>query len=123
VPDRILVVDDTVPVRRIIVRVLRTAGFEPLEACNAADAIRILRELDEPVAAVRSDIEMPGLSVMRLVEQARAQSPQVAILLVSGGNSDSEAIDAIERGDLRLLSKPFTGSQLLLCLREEMRRG
>jgi DNA-binding NtrC family response regulator len=122
-PDRILVVDDAVPVRRLMVRVLRTAGFEPLEACSAADAVRILREVDEPLAAVISDVEMPGLFVMRLVEQARVQNPHVAILLVSGGHSDPEALEAIERGDLRLLPKPFTGSQLLLYLREEMRRG
>jgi CheY-like chemotaxis protein len=78
-PDRVLVVDETGPVREVIVRFLRKAGFETVEACTAEEAIWILHNLEQPLVAVLSGVEMHAVSVMRLVEVARAQNPRVAI--------------------------------------------
>lgn len=80
---RILVVDDEDLVRGVLILMLEDAGYTPVGASDARKALSILEA--EPVAAVVSDIDMPGgIDGLELAWEVRSRWPKVGILLMSG---------------------------------------
>ncbi|MEA2849901.1 MAG: hypothetical protein QOG78_5182 [Rhodospirillaceae bacterium] len=79
----ILVVEDDVLLRLTIAGSLRDAGFEVLEAANAAEAVQILKCI--PVDALFSDIDMPGrMDGCALAQWVHQHELNVRIILTSG---------------------------------------
>jgi CheY-like chemotaxis protein len=114
----VLVVDDERPVRVLVVRALRAAGFEALEAEHGQAAIEVLARHAGAVRAVVSDIEMPVMGGRELAARLAVSQPALPVLLMSAG----EANDLIRRGMLDhgrapLLQKPFSPTTLLERLR------
>lgn len=105
----ILVVDDDPLVRVHSNLALEDAGFEVLEASNAADALTKLEERPD-IAALFTDIRMPGkLNGVDLANAVHAQRPDIAILVTSGADDGSSA--ALPEA-ARFVRKPYTGAQL-----------
>ena len=83
-PVAILVVEDEALVRLMVADTLEEAGFDVIEACNAADALPLL-EARPDIRALVTDVEMPpGISGYELARLVRANHPHVAIVIVSG---------------------------------------
>jgi CheY-like chemotaxis protein len=79
----ILVVEDEVLIRFVITDVLRSEGFNVLEAATAAEAITIL-ESSTDVALVFTDVRMPGpLDGLDVVRFVRANLPETKVLITS----------------------------------------
>ncbi|MGA1800003.1 response regulator [Sphingomonas sp. 4RDLI-65] len=105
----ILVVDDDPLVRVHSQFALEDAGFEVVEAGNAADALERLAERPD-IAALFTDIRMPGaLDGVGLAKTVHARRPDISILVTSGANDGSELAlpDAAQ-----FVRKPYTGIQL-----------
>jgi signal transduction histidine kinase len=103
----VLVVEDHPPLRDLIVTVLSDAGYRVLEAANGAEAIRIAQE--SSVDLVLTDVLMPGMNGPALIQQLRAQSERLRVVLMSGhdrGLLNNYAEDAL------FLQKPFTPKAL-----------
>src|SRR5262249_56844946 len=101
---RVLVVDDDRQSLRLCSSVLAAAGYQVTTAEDGERASRILA--DEAFDVVLSDIVMPGLDGLRLLEQVRRRDVDPpAILLTSSPDLDG-AIRAVEWGALRYLLKP-----------------
>jgi len=84
VPDTILVVEDEVLVRLTIADQLRSAGFSVLEAANADEALDLLRDKDNAVRLLLSDIRMPGtLDGVELARVIRARHSEIKVVLTS----------------------------------------
>lgn len=95
---RVLVVDDTPLVRKLIAARLKGAGFEAAEAADGREALE--RYQRESSAVVITDLEMPGLDGLALLAALRqyASAPEV-ILLTGGRASDAEAaVQALRLG-------------------------
>jgi two-component system, cell cycle sensor histidine kinase and response regulator CckA len=111
------VVDDEPLVRRFATRVLEQEGFLVSEAADGAEALRLLRD-EMPVAdAVVSDIVMPRLNGVELLQILSSTHPQLPVLLMSGyasGELEGMGIAA----PCAILPKPFTPERLV----EELRR-
>jgi CheY-like chemotaxis protein len=108
----VLVVEDEETVRLLASRILRTRGYRVLEAREAAEAFRLVREHAGRIDLLVTDIVMPGMSGPALVERLLAAMPGLRVLYITG-----YAEEAIERrGALpaggALLEKPFTAQQL-----------
>ncbi|WP_175518157.1 response regulator [Sphingomonas sp. OK281] len=105
----ILVVDDDALVRVHSNLALEDAGYEVVEASNAADALAKLEERPD-IAALFTDVRMPGaLNGIDLANAVHAQRPDIAILVTSG--ADNGASDALPSA-ARFVKKPYTGAQL-----------
>jgi CheY-like chemotaxis protein len=78
----ILVVDDEDEVREVAVAMLDAAGYMPLAASSAYEAIRILAERD--VDLLFTDVAMPGLSGFALARQAMVLQPNLRIVFTTG---------------------------------------
>ena len=104
----ILVVDDDALVRVHSNLALEDAGYEVVEASNAADALVKLEERPD-IAALFTDVRMPGdLNGIDLANAVHAQRPDIAILVTSGTDNGMMALPAAAQ----FIRKPYTGAQL-----------
>jgi CheY-like chemotaxis protein len=113
----ILVVEDEPALRRSLVRTLTRQGYRVLQAVDGSDALRIAEGLSS-IDLLLSDVVMPGLDGPEVAATLRARWPTLRVLFVSG-YSDDRLADAGALGPRdRLLSKPYTASQLVRAVRD-----
>jgi two-component system cell cycle sensor histidine kinase/response regulator CckA len=109
----ILVVDDEVSLRKLLVRQLRSDGYNVLEAGYGAEALAVARSSAEPIDLVLSDIVMPGMIGTELAQRLLAEHRGIRVVLMSAHTiSTPEAIDGT-RGTIPVFSKPFDGRKML----------
>jgi PAS domain S-box-containing protein len=112
----ILIVEDDEPVRQVVKNSLTHAGYKVLEAFNGAHALELLEEHIDQVQLVITDCKMPHMCGQDL---ARKISGTVRVLFISGYSQD--VIDPRFLVDgVNILSKPFTGNQLLQAVRKNL---
>jgi two-component system, response regulator PdtaR len=100
----VLVVEDEVLIRMATVATLESAGYAVLEACDSAEALRILAS-NENVRVVVTDVSMPGdMDGLGLVKCLQRERPILRALVVSAKTCADEAIEAGAHG---FLPKPF----------------
>lgn len=111
----VLIVEDEFLIRMDAVDVIRTAGFDALEAANADEAIAILEERPE-IRVVFTDIQMPGsMDGVKLAAAIRGRWPPIKIVATSGMVRLSS--DDLPSGS-RFLPKPYSASEIVGALRE-----
>ncbi len=106
----ILVVDDDNLTLDATARLLEQEGYSVLALDSAADAIAFVRE--NPVDAVLTDINMPGLSGIDLLEQVHGREPDIPVVLMTAYADLEMAVDAIKKGAFDFLIKPYRPLQL-----------
>ncbi|HXI20640.1 MAG TPA: HD domain-containing phosphohydrolase, partial [Gemmatimonadales bacterium] len=102
---RCLVVDDDPHVRRSIARVVQALGLAPLEAAGGEAALQLLATEGE-VPLVISDINMPGVSGLDLLDELQRSYPETAVLMLSGVSDVTTAVMCLDRGALDYIAKP-----------------
>ncbi len=113
---RVLVVDDSATMRKIIVKGLREAGFgacEVTEAADGASALGALRGAEFDL--VLCDINMPGMDGLSLVRSAREDltiSPDLPIVMITTEGGLEKVEEALASGATDYLRKPFSSEQL-----------
>ncbi|MFP5248692.1 MAG: response regulator [Acidobacteriota bacterium] len=110
-PVRVLIVDDSSVMRKIIERALRQAGIEQLEVHEAASGNEALAFLSEAqVDLILSDINMPSMDGLELLRQLRARQAAhgVPVVMITTESSEQHVMQAIEAGAKGFLRKPFT---------------
>jgi putative two-component system response regulator len=118
---RILVIDDEDVIRRLMMEILESAGHE---VAGAETADRALSLLDaEEFDLVVSDVVMPGLSGLELVEAARARRASLPIVLVTGAGTYDTLSQALTRGAAGLVTKPFAHAELQNAVRDALERA
>jgi len=111
----VLAVDDEPNILAALRRLFRATGWRILTAANGEEALALLAT--EPVNAVLSDMRMPGMDGVQLLEKVRLGWPQVARLLLTGQADLGSTIAAINRGWLhRYITKPWNDEELVLTL-------
>lgn len=114
-PPRILIVEDEMLVRMFAVDALEDAGFQALQAGDAAEAIDALNG-GGPVHAVIVDMGLPDRSGDQLAAELRAQRPDLPILIASG-RSERELKNSFAADPrVGVLAKPYTASMLIGAL-------
>jgi CheY-like chemotaxis protein len=110
----VLIVDDEPQVLRLVEKMLRPRRVHLLIAPHAAGALEICER--EPVDALISDVQMPGMDGARLAERVLKLHPEAAVLLISGHAQEAPPLG--KAGQVRFLRKPFFPSELIERLRE-----
>lgn len=114
-PDRILVVDDEQVIRESVSFLLTKEGYTVLEAADGADAYRKLQA--ETFDVVITDLEMPEMKGIELLERIVHTSPQTAVLIITAYGSLETAITALRKGASDYILKPIEFDDLLLKLK------
>src|SRR6266850_5817697 len=114
----ILVVDDEEGVRAVVCRGLRSLGYHVLEARHGEDAINVLRDHQEPVRLLVTDMVMPEMGGAELIRTLRTAYPELKVLIISAYSREMvEAKGVLFPGAL-FLHKPFNISTLAKTIRE-----
>jgi len=106
----VLVIDDMLPNRVLLGKVLKNAGYGVLEATDGLAAIELLRKGTVAPDLVVTDIEMPGLDGIAMVERLRGLDLPVSavpVIAASGNADESMQCGALAVGCDRFLTKPF----------------
>ena len=106
----ILLVDDEASVRSIVVRILRRANFEVLEAESGDVALAIADAHSGPIDLVITDMFMPGLRGPEVVQRLAPKRPGLRALFMSG-YADQDARTGVPAG-ANFLNKPFSAQEL-----------
>jgi DNA-binding NtrC family response regulator len=116
-PESILVVDDEESFRAAVVRQLRDAGYETIEARDGSEAVKRFAERREEITAVLLDLVMPNTSGGETLQILRYYEPTLPIVVTSGYSElDAASLRETERG-VGFLGKPFTAAELTTELR------
>jgi chemotaxis family two-component system sensor histidine kinase/response regulator PixL len=117
--DLILVVDDSINVRRFLATTLEKAGYRVQQAKDGQEAIEKLQE-ELPIQAVICDIEMPRLDGYGFLAQARAQFRHLPIFMLTSRGGDKHRQIAFNLGASGYFSKPFQEQELLQTLKNSL---
>jgi two-component system, cell cycle sensor histidine kinase and response regulator CckA len=116
--ETILVVEDERPVRELVVRILKRAGYTTLQAGSATEVDALLMIRGPEVDLLLTDVVLPGGSGGREVAAAiRQRQPEVPVIFMSGYTQDAAVFDGSEGTDADFLAKPFAADALLGAVR------
>lgn len=110
-PKHILIVDDDLTLLEVLHARLTTAGFKVDKASNGKAALSFIQKT--PVDLMISDIKMPEMSGMELLEKVRSLYPYQPVIFLTAHGTISGAVDAVKAGALDYLTKPFEGKDLV----------
>ncbi len=107
----ILIVDDDLSILEVLEARLTAAGFTTHKAASGPQALELLKK--KRVDAVVSDIKMPAMSGLELLEKTRIIFPQLPIIFLTAYGTIPDAVDAVKAGAVDYLTKPFDGKDLV----------
>jgi len=112
----ILVVDDDPHILEVLEVRLVSAGYDVVSASDGREALEVLDR--QPVRLVISDIRMPGMDGMRMLEEMERRRLKLPIIFLTAHGSIPGAVEAIKHGAVDYLTKPFDGQELLTRVTE-----
>lgn len=105
-----LIVDDEPQIREILRFILAAAGCDVEIASDGREAIERTRE--KPFELVITDLRMPGMSGLEVLEKIKASYPETAVVVISGHATLSDTVHALRLGALDFVSKPFRKAEI-----------
>lgn len=108
---RILVVDDMMTMRKLVVKALKEIGFSDfIEASDGAKAWEALTNSEVPVGIIISDWNMPNSTGIDLLKRVRAESrfKELPFILVTAESDAAQVTEAVKAGVTGYIVKPFT---------------
>jgi two-component system chemotaxis response regulator CheY len=112
---RVLIVDDSSVMRKIVERSLRQAGLEPMVVLEAGSGVEGLEVLGaQSVHLILSDINMPSMDGLEFLRQLRGQNlaEGVPVVMITTESSEEHVKQAILSGAQGYIRKPFTAEQV-----------
>jgi len=116
--DQILIVDDEESIRTIMASLLESRGYRCSTAANGREAVEHLK--GNSVDLVLSDMVMPEMDGMSLLNWLRTHSEEVPAIMVTAMHDVSTALDAMRHGAYDYILKPFEREQLFLSVRRAL---
>lgn len=110
----VLVVDDEETFRSTLAQILRRHGFRVIGAATAYDALQILNTND--VNMVITDIRMPNMTGLQLMDQIRENHPRIKIILMDNKCGEKDKNKFMDMGAIGFICKPFNNTEILSSL-------
>lgn len=115
---RIMLVDDDDTVRDAVSGVLRRKGWNVKDFDNAEDALKELKTSADNYSLVLADVNMPGLNGIEFLDYAQESAPGVPVVMITGYPSIDLAVEAMKKGAIDFLAKPFKSEDLETVIRK-----
>jgi len=118
---RIIFVDDDPRAGELFSRFARDEAFDVEVFRSPQAALSVIKQAPTP-ALVISDLKMPGMSGIELLQAVRALLPKLPFILITGYSTMDDAIEALRLGATDFIKKPFDMDELLALVREHLDR-
>jgi two-component system response regulator AtoC len=119
-PHKILIVDDEPNMLHMLRAILTHDGFEAHCAQRATDALDLAEKISFDF--ILSDVRMPGMDGIQLLEQLKNRGIEVIVILMSAYGTIELALEAMRKGAYDYISKPFKTDEVVLTLRKAAER-
>lgn len=119
-PFKILVVDDEESIREFFEIMLKREGYEVHSAANGRIALEWLKE--NPVDVVISDIQMPEMSGLELLQKVREADAEAIVLMITAFGSTETAVEAMKLGAYDYVQKPFKIDEVKIVLKQALEK-
>jgi DNA-binding NtrC family response regulator len=115
---KVLIVDDEKEFRTYLSEALAGAGYETQAAASGREAVDLASDGDFDVVLL--DLIMPKMSGSDVLVELRRVSPRSRVIMITAFASIENAVDAIRRGAIDYLSKPFKIDELLVRIKRAL---
>jgi len=111
---RILMVDDEPDILEVVAQHLEAAGYSVLTAQSGVAALALL-DKNPSVNLIVSDLSMPGMDGIQLIQRAQRRRPQLPTIILTGlaENGAEGSLGRVISGPFSILPKPINGKQLV----------
>jgi putative nucleotidyltransferase with HDIG domain len=116
----ILIVDDEETIRELLLEGLGSEGYDCKSCSNAKDALTALQK--KKFDLLLSDIDMPGVSGVQLLQDIKAARHDLDVIMVTGVVDTETAINAIRMGATDYVTKPFNLDEVLLIIERTLEK-
>ncbi|MFP3928288.1 MAG: sigma-54-dependent transcriptional regulator, partial [Desulfobacteraceae bacterium] len=116
--DTILIVDDEKNYLVVLEALLGPEGYEILTANTGREALHYIREAD--VDLVITDMKMPGISGMELLEEAKKVKPDLPVIMMTAYGTIEMAVEAMKKRAFDYITKPFQNEELKLTVKKAL---
>jgi len=116
--ERILVVEDEMPIQEMLGVVLSSAGYQVESAMNGAEAIERILRAETRIDLMILDLNMPRMGGIDVLKVLRQRWPELPVLVISGNLNETATAELEEIGQQHVLPKPFEISSFGRILRE-----
>ena len=122
---KILSVDDSAIIRKIIRSGVEVLDYELVEAADGIEALNILERSSEDIILILLDWNMPGMDGLVFLEKIKntASLKHIPVMMVTTESEKENIIRAIQAGAINYLVKPFTIEELMKKVLECMGEG
>jgi DNA-binding NtrC family response regulator len=117
-PQRVLVADDEVNLRRVLSAILHRHGYEPVAAPDGQGALDLI---DHSFAAVITDLKMPRVDGLALLRRLALDWPEIPVIVITAHGSVDSAVEAVKLGAFDYVEKPFDQEQILQVVAKAVR--
>ncbi len=119
--EKIVVADDEDIIRDLCYRILTSEGYQVITVSNGAAALEELRQA--PADLLITDIMMPGIDGLDLLERVKDQNHDLVTIFITGHGTLDTAIESLMRGVDGFVLKPFTQEELLGAVERAISRS
>jgi formate/nitrite transporter len=119
-PDKMLIIDDDQIILRSCTKIFEAEGYEITATSNPQEGLKLVSENSYDVILV--DWMMPSLDGLDVVEEIDKRSPNSAMVMISGHPTVGRATEALKRGAMDYLAKPFKPAEIIAAVNRAMRR-
>ncbi len=116
--ETILIVDDEKNYLVVLEALLSPEGYEIITADNARSALRLIEESD--LDLVLTDMKMPGVSGMELLEQCKKINPEVPVIMMTAYGTIEMAVQAMKKHAFDYITKPFQNEELKVTIKKAL---
>jgi len=118
---KILIVDDELNMRLVLSAMLRKEGYDIVAAANGQEALHVLQS--DKIAVVITDLKMPDMDGMELLTQVSDRYPDIPVVMITAHGTVATAVEALKRGALDYITKPFDIDDLKNVVSKAVRTG
>jgi len=119
-PARILVVDDEEIILDLFREVLEAEGYRVWTACNGEEAIEKVKTM--PFDLILSDMKMPGIDGLELLERGKEIDPEIDVIIITGYASVETAVKAMRLGAADYLTKPLNNELIKIIIAKTLEK-
>ena len=115
---KILVIDDDESLRRVLEYNLAQEGYAVLTAGSGEQGLELVRK--EGADLVVTDVRMPGMDGLKLMEAVRAHDPDIQVIVLTAFGTIETAVEAMKAGAFHYITKPFNRDELKLTIQKAL---